>query len=1518
MTVEEYLRKLGELFAILQRNQEKYGRLKNQLDYGLELGYSKNDLEVLRAQIRSLQLAADLSEEIRKLQKLLASPRRASSEHVKNRFKSFQNAVKQYEKSSSFFPREEADLLTVLNEENTASPLKETVSVIYEAAGNRKYLAANTDNLKENGRRINAIVASVTDARDFSKYTAEDIAAKLLWMGELMGHQARDCQDRGVDQLEDRRKYDQRPYDEFWNILTYLETCTDPKKKATIAVLLANRERQLLNRVRNERAAILGRFPMKGLTEDEINAIKTRTDEELVTRKCFRDLRSYGLLKKYLLKNEPKALSFELRFATEKVVDPDKYLDDGDPGYSYDPLDIVASLKKTAHGKAALARALSEDRKEIARSGLSEAEENGPVRKFSNLLKEMYQLEDKSGTSWRAIARSIYRLQTQDFSDLTSRELYTAAVNCLSSADYYVKNHKNPRSTKGKTRKEIAGRVRSAASALLIQLREARNQARPEEESDDQMEMRDHLIQLDRYQHAVRTDFDAKVQPEEQKGHFNNVKKAVLGNRKPESPENTQENHRGKINKESELFGMLEVSEDELKRQMERYRKTGKLSEDEKANDYHPIPDTEPDQPNAEENRQEVKEDQKEEDQKEVQKQEEQKEDNKEENKLKQINLQDLMTENQKEKAEQKAEPVQEYRDEKGIVEDLRQVKKLLQGTYGDADRIPTLNKEIDFNAIGEEYRDQAQAVVNARKDMIGKVDSLLKRFAEQKDQLSQEELSKSFIDIFGDFKDLRNSVNTWSAMKQEPSTDLLGDLNQMKAINDAVLLHVTLIQGKLNTAGTNAEKFRANVTKNLQNYCKDVKETDPAFGELSDVANKVNKKLGDNASYMGSEEFWKDYFTLRTNCQQYLTDADSDNPEKRAAVISLQNYLDALDGGQMRDVLNIRVNEPILKRTGIEAEPYRSQTFREDEIRQIRSQSEQYQSLKVSWKDFERKERPNLDWDYRDKDGIVEDLLRVKALLKGSYGEENRIRTLNNDNAFRSIQSQNYSSKAVNVNAARKKMISGIDTLLTQFAEQKDRLPLEKLGKSFDGIKGNYEDLQESIDQWAEASPVPTTDLLMDLSQMKAIADAAEVNMDLIGGKIGKKEIEKKEYKPQSPEAGEYEEILLTEEKKDQKLKEDFLNFYENEYYPVAWGEKPDQRRIDDAPDSVETMLLFLSTLKKHENNDDRKYREAEVDLRIGELKNKKPAPEEMNKLIDLDNKRKALYDQAEKRFFDRKYALNKAGNLKREWEEDKRQFEENKPEAIKSISEAGTKNIRQYVGQKLQEYCKGVGKAKNVKAGSDPSFTELLNTANQVCEKLRDEAFMNSNVFGDNYYTLRKRCQQYLSQAAPDEAEKRAAVLSLKNYLDGLDGDNMRDVLNIPKDDPNKPKFSDIDQVKDYIRKINNYRKNRKDVETIEETPEKIEAIKEALEELSYAIPNLIKRNDEWVPSATYIVTFYELKEGDGGYRIQNDTQLFNSNDEASFNKLTQRQQNIVNREKNKAVKNSSKPSHKTGPQH
>ena len=170
-----------------------------------------------------------------------------------------------------------------------------------------------------------------------------------------------------------------------------------------------------------------------------------------------------------------------------------------------------------------------------------------------------------------------------------------------------------------------------------------------------------------------------------------------------------------------------------------------------------------------------------------------------------------------------------------------------------------------------------------------------------------------------------------------------------------------------------------------------------------------------------------------------------------------------------------------------------------------------------------------------------MEDLLRVKKLLQGNLGETNRFQTLNNDSALESIKSLKYRPEAENVNNARKELIGGIDTLLMQFDGQRDRLLSTDLSTSFNKIQGYYNGMRNSVESWSRFKLDPSTALLMDLSQMKSIADAAGAHLELINGKIRKQLLEKVEVKDENSRI-----VKENREKTDEEIRDLVQAYYD------------------------------------------------------------------------------------------------------------------------------------------------------------------------------------------------------------------------------------------------------------------------------------------------------------------------------------------------------------------------------------
>ena len=333
----------------------------------------------------------------------------------------------------------------------------------------------NMESLKDEGERRIACATEVTQVKDFSQRSSRGIAAKLMWAGEWMVQHYRVCNAAGADAHADRRKYDQRPFDEFYHIAEYLKTDAEPEKKAEIASLLVHREQQLNSEVMQTLRSLGEEFqknhPGMKYNSDPNGGVELLFDSkeiqseffrsvygDLVTRKCFRDLLSIKKLNSNMM--QEGILSFELSIAAKAQLNPEQGVQ------VLDTDSIIHQLRGVTGGKEALQRAAEEDQKEILRSSVPEAGD-GPKKKCSDLLKEMHSLKDQSGDSWGAIAKGLYKLQKQDFTDPDSEELKDAMRECLKAADDYVKSHKNPWSRKGITRKDIARRVKQMTEQMM-------------------------------------------------------------------------------------------------------------------------------------------------------------------------------------------------------------------------------------------------------------------------------------------------------------------------------------------------------------------------------------------------------------------------------------------------------------------------------------------------------------------------------------------------------------------------------------------------------------------------------------------------------------------------------------------------------------------------------------------------------------------------------------------------------------------------------------------------------------------------------------------------------------------------------------------------------------------------------------------------------------------------------------------------------------------------------------------
>ena len=457
----------------------------------------RNRLNGLYIQIQNLGEDSpeflDLQNAIRQLRDALESLHTESLEDLKHFFKRLEASGRRYQRSGLQVRGADGAVINIndsvaeLCAENVINPLKQDIYRIVETAmknPGRKYFGGDMKRYKERGRVFLSLQDGVTPVQKFEEKEAVLIAARLLWIGEFMGQKGRDCSDRGASLQQELQGYDQAPFREFWNAVTYLSRVADPEKKAQVAVLLANRERQLLNKIRSTRLNLLREY-RNNHPHAPAEEINDAVDRQLVTEKCFRDMRSYEHLKKFLLKGvrgqQQGALASELSIATERIVNPRKYEDAADPTYSYKTDAIVQRLQQTQEGRDALNNALLEDRKEIRTSGIPEAfvqgREETPVQKCSNLLKEMERLPDKDGKTWQAIARTLYDLKNQDFSDFTSRELENAFRACQRAAQAYIDSHNHPISTKGKNRKALAARIRNEVDAFFTpRIAEARRQ----------------------------------------------------------------------------------------------------------------------------------------------------------------------------------------------------------------------------------------------------------------------------------------------------------------------------------------------------------------------------------------------------------------------------------------------------------------------------------------------------------------------------------------------------------------------------------------------------------------------------------------------------------------------------------------------------------------------------------------------------------------------------------------------------------------------------------------------------------------------------------------------------------------------------------------------------------------------------------------------------------------------------------------------------------------------------------
>lgn len=333
------------------------------------------------------------------------------------------------------------------------------------------YLNAGQINMKKSLNAVDACVGEVLSAdmdavidasrekftiswgdSDYEKRDPKDAVGLLLWVGENVPAAER----IGIYDNTLKKSLPHRDYDELIN---YIENAA-PEKQMQYAMLLANRERQLTQKLAGNYRTYITRY------ENQPD-FKQNLSEALVNDDSYRQLKSYLALKKRLSRGP---FAYPLHLATRRLVTADvksgidvaKLIDGSTEAY----------LRDTDRGRSALRRAADKDMAILSTSGL-------PVHPVGQqvfaLAKQLASEKAKSSSPFYGIARQVSLLMKMDHSDPTSLNYEKRIRACLISAQSYLQTHKLvPYSQTGKSRVALARQVAAFMQDRLRNVREER------------------------------------------------------------------------------------------------------------------------------------------------------------------------------------------------------------------------------------------------------------------------------------------------------------------------------------------------------------------------------------------------------------------------------------------------------------------------------------------------------------------------------------------------------------------------------------------------------------------------------------------------------------------------------------------------------------------------------------------------------------------------------------------------------------------------------------------------------------------------------------------------------------------------------------------------------------------------------------------------------------------------------------------------------------------------------------
>ena len=318
---------------------------------------------------------------------------------------------------------------------------------------NENLLSADMDYIKKLGRDC-VFLSMENTAMD--KLSPEEVVGQILWLGE------NDVLSRRLEREYggSRPKYDkaqigrwqERIEDEnaekdagpLGEMLAGFQNA-DNEKLMQYAMLFANRQRQLIGKVKAEKNKIRRSLLPEGG--------ENRVFAELVKRKCYRDLRSFLDLKAELMKENVMAgpLSDAMAEVGMESEIPDIH-------------GIESRLRRTAEGKQALSEALKKDFNDLNTSGM-------PVNNYSAetflLLRDLGRMKDQSGDSWQKIMNKLTLVQTE--APYPYSPAYRQRVlDCLTAAESYLQAHEGFRFTsKGTIRQAGAENIQKVMNRIL-------------------------------------------------------------------------------------------------------------------------------------------------------------------------------------------------------------------------------------------------------------------------------------------------------------------------------------------------------------------------------------------------------------------------------------------------------------------------------------------------------------------------------------------------------------------------------------------------------------------------------------------------------------------------------------------------------------------------------------------------------------------------------------------------------------------------------------------------------------------------------------------------------------------------------------------------------------------------------------------------------------------------------------------------------------------------------------------